>query len=141
MNAQDRALCQTFTALLRASRVWAPVAWFAAACAGLMLVVLPLRGWALLVALAVLGLSLLERWLSFRLRLDETLFTALAQGLELPDLDRALQDLGLRRSEAVERSLAERWRGVLRWLRWYASTLVLLSVLTALLLLSAVRYG
>ena len=58
MNAQDKALCQTITALLRASRVWAPVAWFAAACAGLMLVVLPLRGWALLVALAVLGLML-----------------------------------------------------------------------------------
>ncbi|WP_295540789.1 hypothetical protein [uncultured Pseudacidovorax sp.] len=89
-----------------------------------------------LVAAALLGLT--ERYLAFRLRLDEALFHALATGrlAGLPALDDGLAWLGRRPATpgTPPRSLHERLRGTRALLRRHLATVLLQTLfLTAAL--------
>ena len=140
MTASERAQCATIAAGLRAASAWAPVAGFGAATAAAYIALWPQRAWPL--AFGVLALALIERWYAFRLRLDQTLFAALAQAdaLDLAGLDHAMHALGLRRARAAERPLADRLRGARGLVMRHAAVVLAIAWLTAALLIDAVRH-
>jgi hypothetical protein len=100
MNDNDRATCATLAGLLRAAAVLA--LWgFALTCIAALVLALTLRSLSTTATMslgAVVILGALERYFSFRLRFDETLFDGLAKGriASLEALDGALSTLGLR---------------------------------------------
>jgi len=133
LSAQERAHCATLAALLAghgALGLW-----------GLLLSALALATLCLGTAsgLAALGfaatalLGLPERYLALRLRLDERLFGDLVAGRipNLPALDQALGQLGLRKAAAAAvRPLADRLHGARRLMRRHASIVASQSLLT-----------
>jgi hypothetical protein len=111
----DRALCSATAGLLRASEA---LAFWGLALSFISALVLALTGrslgsaaWIAYAAVTLIGLP--ERYLALRLRLDATLFDGLAKATiaSLPSMDRALEQLGLRRNADASRPLADRVLG------------------------------
>ena len=100
MTDKERATCAAQAGLLRAVTVLA--LWgFALMCIAALVLALTLRSLSTTATMgfgAVLVLGVLERYFSFRLRLDQALFDGLARGTiaSLDALDGALSALGLR---------------------------------------------
>lgn len=134
-DGERRADAQLLTAMLGASgRVLGPWSLVVSALALAALVWRPsAQPWPWL-WLPVLAAGVGERYLAWRLALDERLFSLLGRGDpgSLEALDGALQRLGLRRADAVPRPWLPRVRGTQRLLR--AHLLVVLLQTTALLL-------
>ncbi|MFC6336023.1 hypothetical protein GIR22_00820 [Pseudomonas sp. CCM 7891] len=90
-----------------------------------------LSGW-----LIVLGL--LQKYWALRVAFDADLFTLMARDLErTPDLDQALQNLGLQSAKRAGRPWAERRRGALKLLRKQAYLLVAQVLLTLAIILAS----
>lgn len=144
MTFEQRMLCAATAALLRAEGVLAVPALGAAAAALVLLLGWPAppAGIWLLLAWAVLGLVLPERWLALRVRLDAALFARLAESEEggddpLAHLDAALHALRLRAPPDTPRPLADRVDGARRLAVAHAAIaglqcLLLLPLLAAL---------
>lgn len=110
----DRALCTATAGLLRASEVLALWSLALSFISGLVLALtgrsLGSAAWIAYAAVALIGLP--ERYLALRLRLDATLFDGLAaSNASLSSMDRALEQLGLRRNADASRPLADRVLG------------------------------
>ncbi|KTT27343.1 hypothetical protein NS331_02215 [Pseudacidovorax intermedius] len=147
-DATARSRCAALAALLGAHRAvgaWGVMS-SALAASGLLAaafgLVPPMADAAALFLVAAGLLGLAERYLAFRLRLDEALFHALATGrlAGLPALDDGLAWLGLRpatstsMSTTAPRSLHERLRGTRALLRRHLATVLLQTLfLTAAL--------
>ncbi len=143
-DATARNRCAAMAALLGAQRAvgtWGVMS-SALAASGLLAaafgLVPPMADAAALFLVAATVLGLAERYLAFRLRLDEALFHALATGrlAGLPALDDGLAWLGLRPATpgTAPRSLDERLRGTRALLRRHLVTVLLQTLfLTAAL--------
>lgn len=138
LGVQERADALALAALLRASLralgVWSlglswlavfvlmqmPVERFSGAPVGVVC-------WAL-----VLLSGLMERYVAFRLSLDERLFQQLGHGQmpQLQALDTALAHLGLRKPAAAVRSLADRLRGARQLVHRHVVLVLLQTVAT-----------
>ncbi len=135
LGHQDRGDALVIAALLGAS-LRTLGAW--SQCLSLLALVAGLMGQASLAATSlwtlVLLIGLVERYVAFRLALDERLFDQLGHG-DMPSLhalDRSLSRLGLRAGSAKpERPWSERLRGTLKLLHRYFF-LVLLQTASAL---------
>jgi hypothetical protein len=112
-----------------------------AAIAVLALLVMPFFAHSLqmygLVLVALM--TLIERYLSLRLKLDQHLFTSLARGeiASLHDLDQALAALGLRTPSTTPRPLSERIAGTRRLLLRHALAVGLQTLAMAAVIVSA----
>ncbi|MGR3886571.1 hypothetical protein [Pseudomonas sp. 1152_12] len=86
----------------------------------------------LLLSLWMITLGLLQKYWALRVAFDADLFALLARDTErTPDLDQALQTLGLQSAKRVGRPWTERRRGALRLLRkqaWLLGAQVLLTL-------------
>ncbi|MFT4266971.1 MAG: hypothetical protein QM586_07095 [Xenophilus sp.] len=132
LDTQDRADCAVLAALLAGQgalarwSLWLSALSLATLCLG------PATGSSALLLAAAALLGLPERYLVFRLRLDQRLFDALATG-RIPDLqtlDRSLAQTGLRAASANEpRPLDNRLHGTRRLLRRHAGIVALQSLL------------
>ena len=131
LDTQDRADCAALAALLAGQdtlarwSLWLSVLALAALC------FVPAREATTLPLAAAALLGLPERYLAFRLRLDQRLFDALAAGriADLAALDRSLAHIGLRTApEGGTRPLADRLRGTRRLVRGHASIVAVQSL-------------
>ncbi|MFC3684594.1 hypothetical protein [Hydrogenophaga luteola] len=134
LDEQERADALVLAALLRSSvRTLGPWSLGWSLLAALVCVVWPpislvgASGWAL-----VLLCGVIERYLVFRLALDERLFCQLGQGQMpcLQALDTSLAHLGLRKESVSEhppavRPMGDRLRGTRHLLRWHLVLVVL----------------
>jgi hypothetical protein len=135
MNDAERGICEAISAWLRAWQVWG--AWAMLAAIGTVGVSTWAAGsanpgWAW----AALAIGVVERGLALRLRFDQGLFRALAQG-RLADtraLDGALAALRLRREPSSDRPLDARIAGVRRLLLWHAAAVASQTALLACVL-------
>lgn len=138
MNDNDRALCVATAGLLRASGAIALWGLALSFIAGLVLALtgrsLPSMAWIAYAAVGLVGL--LERYLALRLRFDVALFEGLTQSTiaTLPALDDALERLGLRRSAAASRTLADRVLGTRQLVQRQGMAVVAQTVMFALAL-------
>ncbi|WP_205690299.1 hypothetical protein [Comamonas serinivorans] len=129
LSADERAQCAALAALLHASRGLAHWALTLGAIALLLSLAMPvlagpsISAWQQYTLILVVLLSIIERYLAFRLHLDERLFTHLAQGhiASLTALDEALARLRLRPRPGVTRPLDERVAGTRRWMTRHAA--------------------
>ncbi|QNK69563.1 hypothetical protein [Variovorax sp. PAMC26660] len=106
MTDKERATCAALAGLLHAVTVLA--LWgFALMCIAALVLALTLHSLSTTATMgfgAVLVLGVLERYFSFRLRLDQALFDGLARGTiaSLDALDGALSALGLRETPSQQ---------------------------------------
>lgn len=92
----------------------------------------------LLLALWMIVLGLLQKYWALRVAFDADLFTLLARDTErTPDLDQALQTLGLQSAKRVGRPWTERRRGALKLLRKQAWLLGAQALLTLAVILAS----
>lgn len=134
----DRALCTATAGLLRASEV---LAFWGLALSFIAALVLALTGrslgsaaWIAYAAVALIGLP--ERYLALRLRLDATLFDGLAKATiaSLPSMDRALEQLGLRRNADASRPLADRVLGTRQLMQRHGIAVIAQTIVFAMAL-------
>lgn len=134
IDAAARADALVLSAVLHASvRVLGP--WslgLSLAAVGLVALVSVSSGLVLAVAMSggVLLLGLIERYLAFRLALDQRLFAALGNG-GLPDLttmDVALAQIGLRKAPKTVRSWRQRVQGTRGLVKCHAVVVALQTV-------------
>lgn len=131
LDTQDRADCAALAALLAGQDTLARWSLWLSALALAALCFVPAREATTLPLAVAALLGLPERYLAFRLRLDQRLFDALAAGriADLAALDRSLAHIGLRAApEGGTRPLADRLRGTHRLVRWHASIVVVQSL-------------
>ncbi|MBT2301581.1 hypothetical protein J7E70_14035 [Variovorax paradoxus] len=134
----DRALCTATAGLLRASEV---LGFWGLALSFISALVLALTGrslgsaaWIAYAAVALIGLP--ERYLALRLRLDATLFDGLAKATiaSLPSMDRALEQLGLRRNADASRPLADRVLGTRQLMQRHGIAVIAQTIVFAMAL-------
>jgi hypothetical protein len=119
-------------------------AWgFALMCIAALVLALTMRSLSTTAAMsfgAVVVLGALERYFAFRLRLDQTLFDALARGaiVSLEALDSALDRLGLRNAQppAALRPLDDRVQGTRQLMQRHAIVVACQSALFLLALMT-----
>jgi len=134
----DRALCAASAGLLRASEVLALWSLALSFISGLVLALtgrsLGSAAWIAYAAVALIGLP--ERYLALRLRLDATLFDGLAKTTiaSLPSMDRALEQLGLRRNGDGTRPLADRVLGTRQLVQRHGIAVIAQTIVFAMAL-------
>ncbi len=144
MTDNERAACAALAGLLRAVTVLA--AWgFALMGISALVLALTLRslsGTATMGFGAVVVLGVLERYFSFRLRLDQALFDGLARNTiaSLDALDSALAFLGLREAQpqpqSTARSLDDRVQGTRQLMQRHAIVVACQSAMFLLALMT-----
>jgi hypothetical protein len=127
LNDDDRALCATTASWLRSARALGGLGLLAAAFVMAGLLGASAISLHPVPSILVLLLLPLERYFALRLGFDAGLFAEMAGGGidSLSGLDRALAALGLRKADAMQRSLEERTRGAMRLWRRHAAVVVL----------------
>ncbi|CAN7236200.1 hypothetical protein LJR084_000977 [Variovorax sp. LjRoot84] len=134
----DRALCTATAGLLRASDA---LAFWGLALSFISGLVLALTGrslgsaaWIAYAAVALIGLP--ERYLALRLRFDATLFDGLAKATiaSLPSMDRALEQLGLRRGGDGSRPLTDRVLGTRQLVQRHGIAVIAQTIVFAMAL-------
>jgi len=131
LDTQDRADGAALAALLAGQDTLARWSLWLSALALAALCFVPAREATTLPLAVAALLGLPERYLAFRLRLDQRLFDALAAGriADLAALDRSLAHIGLRTApEGGTRPLADRLRGTRRLVRGHASIVAVQSL-------------
>ncbi|NWA69643.1 hypothetical protein [Pseudomonas reactans] len=92
----------------------------------------------LLLSLWMIILGLLQKYWALRVAFDADLFALLARDIDrTPDLDQALQTLGLQSAKRVGRPWTERRRGALKLLRKQAWLLGAQALLTLVVILAS----
>lgn len=92
----------------------------------------------LLLSLWMILLGLLQKYWALRVAFDADLFALLARDPQrTPELDQALQSLGLQSAKRIGRPWAERQRGALKLLRKQAYLLAAQVVLTVAVILAS----
>jgi hypothetical protein len=142
MTDNERAACATLAGLLRAVAVLA--AWgFALMCISALVLALTLRSLSTTATMgfgAVVVLGVLERYFSFRLRLDRALFDGLARNTiaSLDALDSALAFLGLRETQPqrAARPLDDRVQGTRQLMQRHAIVVACQSAMFLLALMT-----
>jgi hypothetical protein len=138
MEPDDRALCAVMAARLRAQEALAAWGLAASALVVVALLLQPVRAVAAFWLASAL-LAAAERYLALRVRLDASLFDALATGgvASPASLDRALARIGLRRASAVPRTLEARLAGTRALLRAHLAVVAAQTTLAVFALAAA----
>lgn len=116
----DMMQIRTMAAVLRQGRGLASVAWLCAAAGLALLCLAPLTTLASAAALFSLMAGVVQAGYAVRVNFDHALlegFAATGQHDDAARLDAALAALGLREKTQIQRSWADRWRGMRGLLR------------------------
>ena len=134
LHADDRARCATMSRWLAAASVLGALALCCALVIALGYMAQAWRDETMGLALLVLALTPLERYLALRLRFDAGLFADLASGriADLTALDAGLVTLGVRKAPQSPRTLDDRLRGSRRLWRFHAMVAILIAACTAI---------